>query len=127
MGMLSDGGSLAHMQLGALSQHVAAVRHAMGALQGPGRLPAHLLFSDRDFDENDYEALLALDDSVVSRKGKFPVHSSTSPSLPVFVIDFDSKQSSPWLESWKDCHQLKSFGQAPKPACCLTLEEAALT
>lgn len=70
MGMLSDGSTVAHMQLGALSHHVAAVRHAMGALQGPGRLPPHLLFSDRDFDENDYEALLALDDNVASRKGK---------------------------------------------------------
>ena len=34
-----------------------------------GRLPPHLLFSERDFDENDYEALLALDDAVESRKG----------------------------------------------------------
>jgi hypothetical protein len=39
-----------------------------------GRLPAHLLLSDRDFDENDYEALLALDDGVENRKvGKYPV------------------------------------------------------
>ena len=27
------------------------------------------MLSDRDFDENDYEALLALDDTVESRKG----------------------------------------------------------
>ncbi len=38
---------------------------------GAGRLPPHLLFSDRDFDENDYEALLALDEGVESRKGAF--------------------------------------------------------
>ena len=36
---------------------------------GAGRLPAHLLFSDRDFNENDYEALLALDDGIENRKG----------------------------------------------------------
>ncbi len=34
-----------------------------------GRLPAHMLFSDRDFDENDYEALLALDEGIENRKG----------------------------------------------------------
>lgn len=33
------------------------------------RLPPHLLFSDRDFDENDYEFLCRLDDTVESRKG----------------------------------------------------------
>ena len=69
MSMLSDGSSLPHNHPGALYHHVAAVRQAMGTLQGPGRLPPHLLFSDRDFDENDYEALLALDDSIASRKG----------------------------------------------------------
>ena len=69
MGILSDGSPLAHMQLGALSHHVAAVRHAMGALRRPGHLPAHLLLSDRDFNEHDYEALLALDDGVASRAG----------------------------------------------------------
>lgn len=37
-----------------------------------GRLPAHLLFTERDFDENDYEALLALDEAVESRKGACP-------------------------------------------------------
>jgi len=34
-----------------------------------GRLPPHMLMSDRDFDENDYEALLALDEGVENRKG----------------------------------------------------------
>lgn len=34
-----------------------------------GRLPAYMLFSDRDFDENDYEALLALDEGIENRKG----------------------------------------------------------
>ena len=49
-------------------RHLSALREAMvGA--GTGRLPLHLLLSDRDFDENDYEALLALDDNVESRKG----------------------------------------------------------
>ena len=33
-----------------------------------GRLPAHLLLSDRDFDENDYEALLALDEGIENHK-----------------------------------------------------------
>ena len=33
------------------------------------RLPPHLLFSDRDFDGDDYEFLSRLDDSVESRKG----------------------------------------------------------
>ena len=85
MGMLSEGGPLAHMQLGSLSHHIAAVRHALGNMGGPGRLPAHLLFSDRDFDENDYEALLALDENVKSRKGARPcaLHShSVEPRLP---------------------------------------------
>ncbi len=34
------------------------------------RLPPHLLFTERDFDENDYEALLVLDEAVESRKGR---------------------------------------------------------
>lgn len=69
MGMLSEGSSLAHMQLGSFSSHVAAVRQVLGHMAEPGGFPAHLLYSDRDFDENDYEALLALDDTVQSRKG----------------------------------------------------------
>ncbi len=46
----------------------SAMRDAFAGMT-TGRLPPHLLFSERDFDENDYEALLALDDSVESRKG----------------------------------------------------------
>ena len=33
------------------------------------RLPPHLLFSDRDFDGDDYEFLSRLDDAVESKKG----------------------------------------------------------
>lgn len=51
-------------------RHLSALREAMmGAGSSNGGLPLHLLLSDRDFDENDYEALLALDDTVESRKG----------------------------------------------------------
>ena len=42
---------------------------AMAGLHGGSRLPAHLLFSDRDFNENDYEALLALDEGIENRRG----------------------------------------------------------
>ena len=70
MGVLSGGGPLGGMHhLGALSEHVAAMRRAWGSAPLPGRLPAHLMYSDRDFDENDYEMLLALDDGVASRRG----------------------------------------------------------
>ena len=53
--------------------HMAGHRHAMrAAFAGitSGRLPPHLLFSDRDFNEDDYEALLALDETVENRKGE---------------------------------------------------------
>lgn len=53
-------------------RHLSALREAMAGA-GAGRLPLHLLLSDRDFDENDYEALLALDESVESRKGQRPL------------------------------------------------------
>ena len=43
---------------------------AMAGLHGGSRLPPHLLFSDRDFNENDYEALLALDDGIENRRGE---------------------------------------------------------
>jgi hypothetical protein len=42
------------------------------AAAGAGRLPAALLFSDRDFNADDYEALLALDDGLESRRGASP-------------------------------------------------------
>lgn len=69
MGMLAEGGGLSGSQLSSLQQHVAAMRQVLGHMADPGALPAHLLYTDRDFDENDYEALLALDDTVASRKG----------------------------------------------------------
>ena len=56
-----------HAMLAAHPQ-IAAMREAFVSA-GSTRLPAHLLLSDRDFNENDYEALLALDDSVENRKG----------------------------------------------------------
>ena len=48
--------------------HLSAMRAAFAGMSS-GRLPPHLLFSDRDFNEDDYEALLALDDTVENRKG----------------------------------------------------------
>ena len=42
----------------------------MAGLHGGSRLPPHLLFSDRDFNENDYEALLALDEGIENRRGE---------------------------------------------------------
>ena len=48
----------------------ATLLQALSTMGSAGRLPPHLLFSDRDFDENDYEALLALDEGVESRKGE---------------------------------------------------------
>lgn len=79
MGMFSESGPLSHMH--SLSEHVAAVRQALGNIAGPGRLPAHLLFSDRDFDENDYEALLVLDETVTSRKGESNGHRTSTLAL----------------------------------------------
>eukprot|EP00884_Botryococcus_braunii_P015677 jgi/Botrbrau1/2793/Bobra.0125s0005.1 len=49
--------------------HYAALQQALMGVTTGGRLPAALLFSDRDFDENDYEALLALDETIENRKG----------------------------------------------------------
>lgn len=51
-----------------LAGHLNAMRAAFAGMSS-GRLPPHLLFSDRDFNEDDYEALLALDDTVENRKG----------------------------------------------------------
>ncbi len=45
---------------------------AMAGLHGGSRLAPHLLFSDRDFNENDYEALLALDEGIENRRGVCP-------------------------------------------------------
>lgn len=52
----------------ALPTHMSAMRDAFAGMAA-GRLPPELLFSDRDFNENDYEALLALDEQVENRKG----------------------------------------------------------
>jgi hypothetical protein len=41
-----------------------------------GRLPAHMLFSDRDFTDADYDALSALDESIV-RRGATPAELAT--------------------------------------------------
>ena len=51
-----------------IAGHLSAMRAAFAGMSA-GRLPPHLLFSDRDFNEDDYEALLALDDTVENRKG----------------------------------------------------------
>jgi hypothetical protein len=40
-------------------------------LQAQSRLPPSMLFSDRDFTADDYEALLALDEGIDNRKGVF--------------------------------------------------------
>lgn len=84
MAMLAENGALGGSSAGerpsmrqtfqamlAAHPHIAAMREAFAGA-GNNRLPAHLLLSDRDFDENDYEALLALDDSVENRKGQPP-------------------------------------------------------
>jgi len=64
-GDLLFGGAFPPMQqLQYLSHQVQAIRQVR-----EGRLPTHMLLSDRDFDENDYEALLALDEGVENRKG----------------------------------------------------------
>lgn len=49
------------MELAALHQAVAGARMRV--------LPPHLLFSDRDFNEDDYEILLALDENIPNHKG----------------------------------------------------------
>lgn len=51
-----------------IAGHLSAMRAAFAGMSN-NRLPPHLLFSDRDFNEDDYEALLALDDTVENRKG----------------------------------------------------------
>lgn len=55
-----------------IAGHLSAMRAAFAGMSS-GRLPPHLLFSDRDFNEDDYEALLALDETVENRKGELSV------------------------------------------------------
>ena len=52
--------------------HVTTVNAAYAGTSS-GALPLHLLLSDRDFREDDYEALLALDDLVENRKGELAI------------------------------------------------------
>lgn len=61
--MMAAGGMGAHVH-----NRMHLVREAFMSLH-TGRLPPHMLLSDRDFDENDYEMLLALDEGVENRKG----------------------------------------------------------
>ncbi|KAK9916631.1 hypothetical protein WJX75_005132 [Coccomyxa subellipsoidea] len=72
MGMFAGAGPLAGGPFtgleGPSGGHWSAMREAFAGMS-QNRLPPHLLFTERDFDENDYEALLALDEAVESRKG----------------------------------------------------------
>lgn len=68
---------------------LGAMRAAMAGLAAHSRLPPQLLYSDRDFDENDYEALLALDDTVENRKGD-PCVAAPAPHL-IYYILFNKK------------------------------------
>ena len=61
-----------------IAGHLSAMRAAFAGMSS-GRLPPHLLFSDRDFNEDDYEALLALDETVENRKGALSVVLAIAP------------------------------------------------
>lgn len=63
-----------------IAGHLSAMRAAFAGMSS-GRLPPHLLFSDRDFNEDDYEALLALDDTVENRKGELSIGLAAAPLL----------------------------------------------
>lgn len=65
-----------------IAGHLTAMRAAFAGMSS-GRLPPHLLFSDRDFNEDDYEALLALDDTVENRKGATKDVIEAIPTVPV--------------------------------------------
>ena len=69
--------------------------HLFGGQPGAGRLPAELLFSDRDFTDADYETLLALDDSIV-KKGAHTTLLSFSPASPPIPLHMHMLQA--WLE-----------------------------
>lgn len=56
----AGGGSTTAASLRGLAAHLDAVREAIAGASS-GRLPASLLFSDRDFTDEDYDALLSLD------------------------------------------------------------------
>lgn len=56
-----------HVSMGAHDGEPWHLGHLLGGRPGAGRLPAELLFSDRDFTDADYETLLALDESIVKK------------------------------------------------------------
>ena len=56
-----------HATVGGHEGEPWSLGHILGGQSGAGRLPAELLFSDRDFTDADYETLLALDDSIVKK------------------------------------------------------------
>lgn len=64
-----------------VSSALGAMRAAMAGMATGSRLPPAMLFSDRDFDENDYEALLALDEGVENRKGASQAAIDAIPTL----------------------------------------------
>ncbi|KAK9824127.1 hypothetical protein WJX72_007979 [[Myrmecia] bisecta] len=83
------GGAGAAGRASHLSTHLSAMRHAYASMSGSlrnSRLPPQLLFSDRDFNENDYEALLALDEGIENRKG---ASEAAIERIPVTVLAAD--------------------------------------
>eukprot|EP00210_Caulerpa_lentillifera_P000885 g856.t1 len=66
LGLVPDEGSVGNLREG--NGGISRMREAMVGF-ATSRLPPHLLFSDRDFDGDDYEFLSRLDDSVESKKG----------------------------------------------------------
>lgn len=54
--------------------------------QSQSRLPPSMLFSDRDFGADDYEALLALDEGIDNRKGAL----TFLPRLPAVALKSDA-------------------------------------
>ncbi len=78
-----------------IAGHLSAMRAAFAGMSS-GRLPPHLLFSDRDFNEDDYEALLALDDTVENRKGR---SESIRPCVSL-CVSFQSCFEGLWCTMW---------------------------
>lgn len=66
LGLVPDDDGPGNAQEG--NSRISRVREAMVGIMN-SRLPPQLLFSDRDFDGDDYELLSRLDDSVESKKG----------------------------------------------------------
>ena len=94
-----------HASVGVHEGEPWSLGHIFGGQAGAGRLPAELLFSDRDFTDADYETLLALDDSIVKKGATascFYVHwpllqrvaqQSLHASLAFAVNQFDRQQA----------------------------------